>query len=211
MSTPLPLLHKHLAPKNGEKRFDWQKILTNKEICDTKTSIKRIVYEENRDNEGFVYCCYCNCKIDFEHTTLEHKFPQCFGGSYIKSNLAPCCASCNNERGINFGHSGAIINVGLFKCPPLKTTTKQEKLTALMLLRIYSLICKKDIKDVSMDEALSYFYDGIISNDEMLKKIPKIYRTFLDSSAYNPWYKKLYNRIKGIFKPKEIEEQQLPN
>jgi hypothetical protein len=86
----------------------------------------------------------------------------------------------------------------------------QEKLATLMLVRIYSLIRKKDIKDVTMDEALSYFYDGIISNEDMLRKIPKIYRTFLDSAPYNPWYKKLYNKIINIFKKKE-EEKQLEN
>jgi len=204
MANPLPPLYNQLNPKNGDRRFDWQRFLTPKETNDIKRSIKRVIYDDNKDDTGYVNCCYCNNKIDLEHMTLEHKFPQCFGGSYIKSNLAPCCNSCNNDRSINFTADGKIINVGLFKCPPLKTTIMQEKLSALIVVRLYSLIRNKNIENVPMDEALSYFYDGIVSNDDMLNKLPKGYRDFLNSSAYNPWYKKLYNKIKKIFKKKEV-------
>lgn len=198
-------------PKNNEKRFDWQKSMSPKEFNDAKRSIKKAIFEQYKNDKGKVNCIYCNQDLDYEFMTLEHKFPQCFGGSYIKQNLAPCCNKCNHERAIQFDNDGDIINMHLFKHPPLKTVIKQEKLATLVVLRMYALCRNKEMEDIDLHEALQYFYSGLISNPDMMKKIPRIYRTFLDSSDYNPWYKKIYYKIKSWFEKKEIDEEEVKN
>lgn len=187
-----------LPPKNGEKRFDDQKVLSNKEERDCRKAVREAVYTSNIVN-GEVKCCYCNAIVTVDSMTLEHKFPQCFGGSYIKSNLAPCCKKCNNDRSINFTHDGQIINIGHFKCPPLKTSIMQEKLCALIVVNLYSLYIGKNIEDVKLDEALNYFYKNIGDKERTVNLLPKSYRTYYMTHLV-PCYKKLWWKITGLFK-----------
>lgn len=185
-----------LPPKNGELRFSDQKILSNKEEKECRKSIREAVYTENIENNE-VRCCYCKIILNPDQMTLEHKFPQCFGGSYIKANLAPCCKKCNNDRSINFTHEGNIINIGHFKCPPLKTSIMQEKLSTLVVIRFYSMMRNVPMESVRLDEALCFFYKGVMEEEEMLLKMPRSYRTHFTTN-FVPLYKKAWWKIKVV-------------
>jgi hypothetical protein len=41
-------------------------------------------------------CAYCESE---ENITLDHIIPQCKGGLDVKTNVVPCCHSCNQSKG----------------------------------------------------------------------------------------------------------------
>lgn len=43
-------------------------------------------------------CTYCSKEIPSNKVTLDHVFPQDFGGPTITNNLEPCCFFCNNQK-----------------------------------------------------------------------------------------------------------------
>lgn len=44
-------------------------------------------------------CWICGCELTRKTATADHLLPISLGGSDKKSNLRPCCFTCNNERG----------------------------------------------------------------------------------------------------------------
>ncbi len=50
------------------------------------------------------HCYMCNVALDFSETdsirkfTMEHLWPQCYGGDSIEENLLPACGSCNSSK-----------------------------------------------------------------------------------------------------------------
>ena len=43
-------------------------------------------------------CYYCNTYTPARKLTMDHVVPLARGGRSIKSNLVPCCKSCNNLK-----------------------------------------------------------------------------------------------------------------
>ena len=43
-------------------------------------------------------CYYCESSIPAKKLTMDHVVPLARGGRSIKSNLVPCCKSCNNQK-----------------------------------------------------------------------------------------------------------------
>ena len=43
-------------------------------------------------------CYYCESLTTATKLTMDHVVPLARGGSSIKSNLVPCCKSCNNQK-----------------------------------------------------------------------------------------------------------------
>ena len=43
-------------------------------------------------------CYYCNTDTSARKLTMDHVVPLARGGRSIKSNLVPCCKSCNNLK-----------------------------------------------------------------------------------------------------------------
>ena len=43
-------------------------------------------------------CYYCESPTPAKKLTMDHVVPLARGGSSIKSNLVPCCKSCNNQK-----------------------------------------------------------------------------------------------------------------
>ncbi len=43
-------------------------------------------------------CYYCEKIIPARQLTMDHVVPLARGGRSIKSNLVPCCKSCNNRK-----------------------------------------------------------------------------------------------------------------
>lgn len=60
---------------------------------------KKIIYELTYNMKGRRRCCYCGNIVDEKEMTLDHMYPQDFGGPTITNNLLPCCKKCNTEKG----------------------------------------------------------------------------------------------------------------
>tara|TARA_Y100001970_G_C14196967_1_gene838692 strand:- start:420 stop:743 length:324 start_codon:yes stop_codon:yes gene_type:complete len=43
-------------------------------------------------------CFYCERYFPAKELTMDHVVPLSKGGQSIKSNLVPCCKSCNNKK-----------------------------------------------------------------------------------------------------------------
>ena len=63
------------------------------------TSYRKVMTELTYHMKGRKRCCYCGNIVDVEEMTIDHMYPQDFGGPTITNNLLPCCKKCNNEKG----------------------------------------------------------------------------------------------------------------
>ncbi len=43
-------------------------------------------------------CYYCKCRFPAKLLTMDHVIPISRGGRSIKSNIVPCCKTCNNKK-----------------------------------------------------------------------------------------------------------------
>jgi len=43
-------------------------------------------------------CTYCEQEFPAKELTMDHRVPLAQGGKSIKSNLVPCCKSCNSSK-----------------------------------------------------------------------------------------------------------------
>ncbi len=60
---------------------------------------RKLVYELTYELKGGKHkCLYCNSIISNNKASLDHLYPQDFGGPTITNNLLPCCLKCNNEK-----------------------------------------------------------------------------------------------------------------
>ena len=57
------------------------------------------MFELTYEMKGRNRCWYCENLVDEAQMTLDHMYPQDFGGPTITNNLLPCCKNCNNEKG----------------------------------------------------------------------------------------------------------------
>lgn len=62
-------------------------------------SYKKVMFELTYEMKGRKRCCYCGRTVDTKEMTLDHMYPQDFGGPTITNNLLPSCQECNNEKG----------------------------------------------------------------------------------------------------------------
>ena len=44
------------------------------------------------------FCHYCNQKFPAKELTMDHVVPIAKGGKSTKSNVVPCCKTCNTEK-----------------------------------------------------------------------------------------------------------------
>ena len=63
--------------------------------CISKQAAKRRFKKSIKYGWGGL-CAYCR---EETATTLDHVRPKCKGGSSLRSNLIPCCRSCNHDKG----------------------------------------------------------------------------------------------------------------
>lgn len=81
-----------------------------KKINLSKAKIKEnclIIYERN-EFENIMYaltyalrkkrCIYCGEKLDKDNKSLDHRYPQVYGGISVTNNLFPCCNTHNSEK-----------------------------------------------------------------------------------------------------------------
>jgi 5-methylcytosine-specific restriction endonuclease McrA len=51
---------------------------------------------KNRRGEGL--CYYCRRRFPARELTMDHIVPIVRGGKSVKSNVVPCCKSCNSKK-----------------------------------------------------------------------------------------------------------------
>jgi len=61
----------------------------------SKAEAKRM-WRNNIKEQWEHTCAYCESE---ENITLDHIIPQCKGGLDVKTNVVPCCHSCNQSKG----------------------------------------------------------------------------------------------------------------
>ena len=62
-------------------------------------SFRKVMTEITYQIKGRNRCCYCGKIIPEEEMTIDHMYPQAFGGPTITNNMLPSCKKCNNEKG----------------------------------------------------------------------------------------------------------------
>lgn len=62
-------------------------------------SFRRVMTDVTYQMKGKYRCCYCKKKVADEEMTIDHMYPQEFGGPTITNNMLPSCKACNNEKG----------------------------------------------------------------------------------------------------------------
>ena len=62
-------------------------------------SFRKAMSEIAYEMKGRYRCCYCKQPVLAEEITIDHMYPQEFGGPTISNNLLPSCKKCNNEKG----------------------------------------------------------------------------------------------------------------
>ena len=71
-----------------------QGILILKEV-----SFRKIMFELAYEIKGKKRCRYCGKIVRENQITIDHMYPQDFGGPTITNNLLPSCRECNSEKG----------------------------------------------------------------------------------------------------------------
>lgn len=61
-------------------------------------NFRELMYEITYRLKGKKRCHYCHKRMKPEECTIDHLFPQDFGGVSITDNLEPTCANCNNDK-----------------------------------------------------------------------------------------------------------------
>ena len=59
-------------------------------------SYKKVIFELTYEMKGRKRCCYCGRTVDTKEMTLDHMYPQDFGGPTITNNLLPSCQEISN-------------------------------------------------------------------------------------------------------------------
>ena len=73
---------------------DWADLMFSLD-CLSKGSAKRKFRKSIKNGWGGL-CAYCRST---RATTLDHIKPKSRGGSSLRSNLIPCCQTCNHSKG----------------------------------------------------------------------------------------------------------------
>ena len=63
------------------------------------TSLRRVMTEITFEIKGKNRCCYCGDFVPEDEITIDHMYPQDFGGPTISDNMLPSCKKCNGEKG----------------------------------------------------------------------------------------------------------------
>lgn len=70
-------------------------ILKVKRNCPWRKVMTEVTYEIY----GKTTCYYCRQKVSQDKITIDHIYPQDFGGPTISNNMLPSCSKCNVQKG----------------------------------------------------------------------------------------------------------------
>ena len=78
---------------------DWQSELEAKAIRKEKQKAREIRKSQwGKNRRAINICNYCETPTPARQLTMDHVVPLARGGRSVKSNLVPCCKSCNNQK-----------------------------------------------------------------------------------------------------------------
>lgn len=78
---------------------DWQSELEAKAIRKEKQKAREIRKSQWWKNRRAINIChYCETPTPARQLTMDHVVPLARGGRSVKSNLVPCCKSCNKQK-----------------------------------------------------------------------------------------------------------------
>ena len=81
------------------KKYNWQTKQDDKVIRQERQiarEIRKSQWWKNRRASNI--CYYCETSTPALQLTMDHLVPLARGGRSIKSNLVPCCKSCNTQK-----------------------------------------------------------------------------------------------------------------
>lgn len=61
-------------------------------------NFKRLMVDIAYEIKGKEKCYYCKKRIYDSQVTIDHLFPEAYGGISVPNNLVPTCKRCNNEK-----------------------------------------------------------------------------------------------------------------
>ena len=95
MNIKLPKEFQMKSKNGGDKAYIENGILKIKR----NTSFRKVMTEITYEIKGRKRCCYCGETVSEEEMTIDHMYPQEFGGPTIPDNMLPSCTKCNGEKG----------------------------------------------------------------------------------------------------------------
>lgn len=82
----ITIINEHMKMENGILKIKYP------------YSLRKAMYTLTYKMKGKHKCFYCRCEILNSKATLDHLFPQYFGGPTIPNNLVPSCIKCNTTK-----------------------------------------------------------------------------------------------------------------
>lgn len=61
-------------------------------------SFKKLMVDITYELKGKNRCYYCKKLVDESEITIDHLFPEAYGGISVTNNLVPACKLCNNTK-----------------------------------------------------------------------------------------------------------------
>lgn len=61
-------------------------------------SFKKLMVDITYELKGKNICYYCKKLVDESEITIDHLFPEAYGGISVTNNLVPACKLCNNTK-----------------------------------------------------------------------------------------------------------------
>ena len=61
-------------------------------------SFKRLMVEIAYELKGKHQCYYCKKPLRDSEVTIDHLYPEAYGGISVTNNLVPACKLCNNTK-----------------------------------------------------------------------------------------------------------------
>ena len=169
-------------------------------------ALTNAIYDEGR------ICYYCGAEITEKQRTMDHKYPQDFGGPTITDNLVPTCKKCNTTKGNlmedEFKEFMKIENVEAAKAYRVAKERGHRKIhTGKVSVIPEEWICPKDyplneiLEFVELSKS-SYYY--VISNtkkedkDQEIKE--KIKQSMIVNYGVEHYFQNELNMCKSVFK-----------
>ena len=148
-----------------------------------RSLIFKITYQlRGREN-----CYYCGREIPKKNITLDHIYPQEFGGPSITDNLLPVCSSCNAKKGnMNLDEYVKFMSK---QTQDAKRKMKQELINShkemrmkkeygvpkewITEVKVSNIALRKDIENWNLDENEKTYYRG-----RKYQKIDEFYKEY---------------------------------
>lgn len=90
---------KNVTPEQAIKMCSQEP--TNQGVTDKRAKGKSRKWRAAMIRRGITKCCWCDCELTLDTSTIEHVIPLSKGGLENRNNRKLACVKCNNDRGSN--------------------------------------------------------------------------------------------------------------